>query len=314
MKRLLILGAVVFFLAGPAHAARARRGDSRTSAPITLKGVGKQTPTPIVTTLAPVVKGQPPAATPVATPAPEAIPERRPTRSEPRPAVKTAQPAPPPAAAPGVDKALADLLAQPATAATRDKLRAYVAAHTKPEQIVPAMIRIGAIGMTLGDWTGAANTYEAAVKTATQPAEKALAREGLVEALLHQNRLGDAAAAWQSLTAEAPAHVPSPATQIDAGMMLAMLGKTADARRMWDQLDRTLQTLADTQAAPLRTKLSLARALADELEGRVDQARAQYQDLAQRQGRSPSGLLARARIDDINRPLISTLTPTAAKP
>lgn len=318
MRSVVIL-CMFLAIAASAHAARAKRDDRRTSAPVTLKGIGKQLPPPIVTSLTPIKKGQQPAETPAPTPVPEEKTVRRPAaRPEARHQATPAEAAPPKPVVGStetrVDRALADLIAQSPSVAARDKLRAYVAGHNKPEQIVPAMIRIGAISIELGDWAGAANTYEAAVKTATQPAEKAIAREGLIEALLHQNRLGDAVAAWNSLATENPTHVLSPATQIDVGMMLAMLGKPADARKMWGQMERTLQTMTDTQAAPLRARLALARALADELEGRVDQARAGYQDLAQHQPRTESGILAQARIADIGRPLISTAPATAAKP
>lgn len=323
MKKWLCLSLMTILLAVPAGAARARRGDAPSSPPVSLKGIGRQPKQPDApaVTLSPIKKGQQPAETPAPTPTP--APEERTTRPRPRhpesePAKTPAEAAPPrpaiAATAPRVDKTLSDLIAQSPSAEARDRLRSYVANHNRPEQIVPAMIRIGAISMHLGDYSGAAASYESAVKTAAQPAEKALAREGLLQALLRQNRLADAVAAWNSLTTESPTHVLSPQTQIDAGMMMAMLGKSADARRIWDQLERTLQTMPEAQSAPLRTRLALARALTDELEGRVDEALAAYQDLATRQPQTDAALLARARIADINRPLISTAPATAAKP
>ncbi|MCE5230926.1 tetratricopeptide repeat protein [bacterium] len=317
--RIIIMLLVVVLIAPASQAAtrgRLRRADAAST--VTLKGVLKAPPT--VVRMAPIVKGRQPEATPTPAPTPEQeTTELRPakpqTRPEPAPA-ETAPAQPQTVSKPRgpIDQTLANLIAQPANAATRDKLRAYAAGHAKAEQVAPALMRIGQISTALGDLADARKSYESVIRLTSQPAEKALAREGLLEALIHQNDLDQAEAVYKSLRAESPDHVLSPATQVDAGMMLAMQGRAVDARAAWDQLERTLQAMPKPQADAMRPRLTLARGLADELEGRVDQARAAYQEIVSRQPQSEAAATARLRIADISKPLTLTAPATTAKP
>ncbi|MEN6624742.1 MAG: tetratricopeptide repeat protein [Candidatus Sumerlaeia bacterium] len=300
----------------PAQAATPRPRGSDKKTTVTLQPVIKARPTPRIVDIRPVIKGEKTAPAETAAPAPEAA---RPPR-RPRPAMPPADfaaPAPETAAPPAarMDKALSDLIALPASAPARDKLKTYVINHPDPAQSVPALMRIAQIDMQLRDWVNAGDTFKSVVQLSKSPAEKAIAREGRIEALLHQGDVEQALEAWAELRAQNPDHVLNPATQVHAGMMLAMQGKGADARKLWDQVERTLQAMPGPQSQALRPQIALARGLADELEGRVDQARATYEELVTRQPQSEAAALARGRIEDISRPLTLTAPPAStAKP
>lgn len=314
MNKILSI-ALMLLLSTSAQAAQSsnrQRRENNITTETTLRPVITK-PTPRVVDMRPVRKGERPA------PAETPEPERR-TRRAPEPAA--GEPAPPDQAPPTVgarsaarvDRQLADMISAPASRAARDRLRAYVVNHANPAQSVPALMRIAGISAQLGDWEDASTTYQSVIQLAESPAGKALAREGAIDALLHVNKVEQAEAIWTDLARQTPDHVLNPATAVGIGMMLAMQGKPADANKVWAQAERSLQAMPGEQAKTLRPRLELARAMAEELQGRPDEARASYQNIVSRQPQSEAAALARARIADLSRPLTLTAPAATANP
>jgi tetratricopeptide (TPR) repeat protein len=158
------------------------------------------------------------------------------------------------------------------------------------------LLRIGKLSLALNDPQGARTAYEQAAKVAKDKQGFQQATEGVAKAAALGGDYKTASMQWAVLRESSSEMARNPRILNAQALALAAQGDFSGAGALWNQTEKT--ATGNERAAAL-----LGQALAAELQGRSDQARAQLKRLVKEFADTPESPLAQKRLADLEKPL-----------
>jgi tetratricopeptide (TPR) repeat protein len=200
------------------------------------------------------------------------------------------------------------LLQAPPSAQTRMDLRRYLETNIESPHVVDVLLRIGQVSLVLNDPVEARKAYETAEHIAGGDAARRQSLIGQATTAVAAAEFDRALQLWQRL--DAGALSASESAQALAGRATAMAAKgdLESADRIWDALAAHAAGMADSaQSGDWTRKARLGRALTAELRGADEDARRLYLQVVEQAPASDDAALARRRVEDLNRPLVTVV-------